>query len=290
MCQVLPRFSAFLFAIAVFFTSLNSQAAVSADGLYAVFETTKGTFTCALYYDKVPRTVANFVGLAEGSREWLSYREGNIVKRKFYDGLFFHRAIKGFMIQGGSPSSFGDDDPGYRFLNETRPDLLHGKPGILSMANSGGTNSNGSQFFVTVTNTPWLDGKHTVFGEVVEGMDVVYAISMVPVNAEDRPLEPVRMNSVVILRIGAAASAFNPAEVTPALPGIRAKASAVTQEASGLVLRWQQAAKQAYRICYTENFGSWDGGYLGTYTGTTLEDVQAQFAYQFFRVFETDFE
>src|SRR5438093_421687 len=132
-------------------------------GVYAHFATTEGDFTCRLFADLVPNTVENFVALAEG-------RKGKTGK-PFYDGLVFHRVIKGFMIQGGCPEGTGRGGPGYNFADEFHPSLKHSKPGLLSMANAG-PNTNGSQFFVTVEATPWLDNRHTIFGEVIEGYDV----------------------------------------------------------------------------------------------------------------------
>lgn len=192
------------------------RAAPAADGLYARFDTSLGTFWCKLEYTLAPRTVANFVGLAEGSKSWLDFNRATVSNRRFYDGLTFHRVVQGFVIQGGSPNGLGNDNPGYTFKDEFNPQLRHGAAGILSMANSG-ANSNGSQFFVTLTNTPSLDDKHSVFGSVVEGLDVVFAIGAVAVTNE-RPVTPVLMNSVTIERRGAAAQAFDPAAVTPPLP------------------------------------------------------------------------
>jgi cyclophilin family peptidyl-prolyl cis-trans isomerase len=148
-----------------------------------VLETSLGDITLDLFGGKVPRTVNNFLTLSE---------------KGFYDGLIFHRVIPGFMIQGGCPDGTGRGGPGYMFEDEFDPTLRHSKPGILSMANAG-PNTNGSQFFITVAPTPYLDGKHTVFGEVVEGMDVVYAISKVDRDRNDKPLEPVVIKHVRIL-------------------------------------------------------------------------------------------
>ena len=178
---------------------LHGAMAVLPDGLYAAFDTTMGSFTCRLDYAEAPLTCANFAGLADGSKTWLDIRDGRIRNDPFYDGLIFHRVIDGFMIQGGDPLATGAGGPGYSFPDQFG-NLTHAKAGMLSMANSG-LDSNGSQFFITLVPTTWLDGKHVVFGEVVDGMDVVYAIGKVPV-ASERPVTDVVMNHVQILRIG----------------------------------------------------------------------------------------
>jgi peptidyl-prolyl cis-trans isomerase A (cyclophilin A) len=169
-----------------------------ADGLYAEMETSKGKILIQLEFEKTPLTVANFVGLAEGTKHY-SKTPGEAPKaqnKPFYDGLTFHRVIPDFMIQGGDPQGTGGGDPGYKFRNEIDPSLKHDRAGILSMANAG-PDTNGSQFFITHKDTPWLDGKHTVFGHVVEGQDVVNKI-----------VKGDTIKSVKILRIGDKAKAF----------------------------------------------------------------------------------
>jgi peptidyl-prolyl cis-trans isomerase A (cyclophilin A) len=167
--------------------------------MFALFETNKGNIKIKLFNDKTPKTVENFAGLAEGTIEWKNPKNAQKEKTPFYNGLIFHRVIPNFMIQGGCPLGRGTGDAGYKFADEFHPELKHSKPGMLSMANAG-PNTNGSQFFITVAATPWLDGKHTVFGEVVEGMNVVEEISKVPRNAMDKPNEDVVMKSVKIIR------------------------------------------------------------------------------------------
>jgi peptidyl-prolyl cis-trans isomerase A (cyclophilin A) len=170
-------------------------------GVYAHFDTTHGAFTIKLFDKEAPQTVANFVGLAEGTREWKDPVTGEKKKGPFYNGVVFHRIIGGFMIQGGDPLGQGTGGPGYQFPDEFHPSLRHDRIGILSMANAG-PNTNGSQFFITLGPTPHLDRKHSVFGVVVEGLDVVKGIGNVPTGRQDRPVNPVVMNKVTIERVG----------------------------------------------------------------------------------------
>jgi peptidylprolyl isomerase len=185
-----------LAAVFLFILILGGQQSLAAqslkDGLYAEMNTTRGRLLISLEFQRAPLTVANFVGLAEGTIAF----ENRPAKRPFYDGLTFHRVIENFMIQGGDPMGNGSGGPGYRFPDEIVPELMHDGPGVLSMANSG-PDSNGSQFFITHNATPWLDGFHAVFGRVVEGLEVVNAIR-----------QGDRIDSVEILRVGAAARAF----------------------------------------------------------------------------------
>ena len=169
-------------------------------GTYAEFDTTEGTFTIRLFEKEAPKTVANFVGLAEGTREWKDPQSGESKTGPFYDGVMFHRVIQDFMIQGGDRLGTGTGGPGYKFGDEFHPTLRHSKAGILSMANAG-PNTNGSQFFITLGPTPHLDNRHSVFGEVVEGMDVVKKIGAVPTGRQDRPVKPVVINKVAIKRV-----------------------------------------------------------------------------------------
>ena len=169
-------------------------------GTYAHFDTTEGRFTVRLFQEQAPRTVENFVGLAEGTKEWTHPALGQEAERPLYDGIVFHRVIDGFMIQGGDPLGQGTGGPGYKFADEFHPSLRHSKAGILSMANSG-PNTNGSQFFITLGPTPHLDNKHSVFGEVVEGMDIVKRIGGVRTARGDRPVTDVVINKVTIERV-----------------------------------------------------------------------------------------
>ena len=188
---------AFLLALAA--VSPVSQAQEKPETLYAALKTTMGDIVIQLFNDKAPKTVANFVDLATGSKEWTDPKTREKAKRPLYNGTIFHRVIPGFMIQGGDPLGNGTGGPGYRFADEFHPDLNHSKPGILSMANAG-PNTNGSQFFITQKPTPWLDGKHSVFGEVVKGQNVADAIINAPRDRRDRPIKDVAIQEVVISR------------------------------------------------------------------------------------------
>ena len=169
-------------------------------GTYARFETSEGSFTVRLFEKEAPNTVANFVGLAEGTKEWQDPATGERKTAPYYDGVIFHRVINGFMIQGGDRLGQGTGGPGYKFADEFHPSLRHSKAGILSMANAG-PNTHGSQFFITLGPTPHLDNRHAVFGEVVEGLEVVKKIGAVPTGRQDRPVKPVVMNRVTIERV-----------------------------------------------------------------------------------------
>jgi peptidyl-prolyl cis-trans isomerase A (cyclophilin A) len=170
-------------------------------GTYAVFNTTEGKITVRLFETDAPITVANFIALAEGAKEWTHPTTRAKSTSKLYDGTIFHRVIPDFMIQGGDPAGNGMGGPGYRFEDETKgsPHKFD-TPGKLAMANSG-PNTNGCQFFITVAPTTWLTGKHTIFGEVVEGQNIVTKISLVPKGGQDKPHKPVVLESVVIERV-----------------------------------------------------------------------------------------
>lgn len=204
------------------------------DGLYAKFDTSKGEIVCKLEFEKTPLTVANFVGLAEGTKE-LGGGAGTS-GNKFYDGLTFHRVIPDFMIQGGCPLGTGTGGPGYTFPDEIDPTLKHTGPGILSMANAG-PGTNGSQFFITHVPTPWLDGKHTVFGHVIEGQDVVNKIE-----GGDK------INNISIIRVGDKASSFKTDqaafdELLSSMEGrAQEKEKAATEEAKKMIAeKWPNA-------------------------------------------------
>lgn len=179
------------------------------DGIFADIQTNKGDIIVKLEHEKTPITVANFVSLAEGNNPFVSdeYKE-----KPYYDGISFHRIIKDFMIQGGDPTGTGTGSPGYRFKDEFNDSLTHSKKGILSMANSG-PKTNGSQFFITHKETPWLNGRHTVFGEVVMGIEVVDSIANVETGPQDKPSEDIVMNKVEIVRNGKVAKKFDAIQI-----------------------------------------------------------------------------
>ena len=168
-------------------------------GVYAQFVTSEGNFTVRLFDQEAPKTVENFVGLAEGTKQWTDPRTNQKVTKPYYDGVIFHRVIDRFMIQSGDPLGQGIGGPGYNFNDEFHPKLRHNKAGILSMANRG-PNTNGGQFFITLGPTPHLDDRHSVFGEVTEGMDVVRKIGSTATGAQDRPVKPIVIQTIKIER------------------------------------------------------------------------------------------
>ena len=176
------------------------SAAKHGPGVYAHITTNHGAMIAKLYDKDAPKTVENFVMLAEGKKQWLNPRSNTMVRRPYYNNLTFHRIIPGFMIQGGDPEGTGTGGPGFTFADEFSPKLRHNKPGILSMANRG-PNTNGGQFFITLAPTPHLNDRHSVFGELVEGMPTLMAIAKVPTKAQDMPVKPVVIKSVRIERV-----------------------------------------------------------------------------------------
>ena len=214
----------FLMALAIVMTNCKSQYAELGDGMFADIKTNKGDIIVKLEYEQTPVTVANFVSLAEGTNPFVSEKYKG---KKYYDGTIFHRIKKDFMIQGGDPLGNGTGNPGYKFADEFTDSLHHDKKGILSMANSG-VATNGSQFFITHVPTPFLDGYengfpkpcenprvscHTVFGEVIEGMNVVDSIAVVTTNAQDKPIDPIKMETVSIIKNGKDAKKFDAVQV-----------------------------------------------------------------------------
>jgi peptidyl-prolyl cis-trans isomerase A (cyclophilin A) len=197
MDGIVPLWSDILWSSSRLTTAAQKEPTLPA--VYAQFVTSEGNFTVRLYHEHAPKTVENFVGLAEGTKEWSDPRTNEKVRRPYYDGVIFHRVIDGFMIQGGDPLGQGIGGPGYTFADEFHADLRHDKAGILSMANRG-PNTNGGQFFITLGPTPHLDDRHSVFGEVVEGMDVVRKIGSTRTGERDRPVNDIVIQSINIER------------------------------------------------------------------------------------------
>ena len=205
---------------------VNNQEIKVGDGLYALFETSKGDILIQLEMEKAPITVANFVALAEGNHPKVTVKKGE----PFFDGLIFHRVIPQFMIQGGDPDGRGTGGPGYQLSDEFHPSLRHNGPGILSMANSG-PGTNGSQFFITEVATNWLDDRHSIFGKVIAGLEKVTEIANAERDPRDVPKTPITMN-VKIIRQGKAAKEFDAPKVfTEGLAGAEAKAAKEAAEA-----------------------------------------------------------
>jgi cyclophilin family peptidyl-prolyl cis-trans isomerase len=250
----------------VWLATAGPSFAATTDGLFATFITSRGNFTAELHHESAPTTVANFVGLAEGSRAWLEESTGKLVQRSFYNGLTFHRVVPGFVIQAGSPNGLGTDGPGYTFGDEFHSSLEHNEAGILSMANSG-ADTNGSQFFITLDATDWLDKKHSVFGRVVEGMAVVYDIG-------NSASGSTTIERVEILRVGAAAQAFN-ASGAHGLPDWK---NTSARWAENWKLAIEREPFTDHRFLGSENLQSWQ--YLGAVAdtatpGTAPIDVSA---------------
>jgi peptidyl-prolyl cis-trans isomerase A (cyclophilin A) len=189
-------------AVAVAEIQLSDQRSIVAEDLFATLATTEGDVRIQLFPNHAPKTVANFVELAEGTREWTDPRTGTRGSTPLYDGTIFHRVISGFMIQGGDPLGTGTGGPGYRFNDEFHPELAFTKPYLLAMANAG-PGTNGSQFFITVAPTQWLTGKHTIFGEVAdaESREVIDRIAAVQTGQMDRPATDVVINKVTFERV-----------------------------------------------------------------------------------------
>jgi peptidyl-prolyl cis-trans isomerase A (cyclophilin A) len=209
MFGLLPRWT----CLAVLFGSLAvaqanhraaspSPAPTLAPGLYAYIDTSMGSIICQLLPSEAPNTVANFRGLATGSKHWTDSRDGRQKRTPFYTGLTFHRVIKGFMIQGGDPLGTGEGGPGFSIDDEISANLHFDKPGMLAMAKRSSPNSAGSQFFITTAPAPWLEGKYSIFGQVVAGQDVVDKISEAPTDENDKPRTPVTIRKLTVRAVG----------------------------------------------------------------------------------------
>jgi len=245
-----------LAALPVVFPSVGS--AQYTNGIYAEFNTSLGSYTCALYYAQSPKAVASFIGLATGQRTWLDLPSGLVKTNPFYNGTTFHRVVLGFVNQGGSPNGQGTDGPGYSFVDEFSPSLRHDAFGVLSMANSG-KDSNGSQYFITVEPTPWLNDVHTIFGRLFGGSNVVYAINHVATDANDKPLTNIVVNAINIRRIGAAALAFD--INTNGLPLVTNLNLNITKAGTNISLTFSNRLYADTRLYATGDLTNW--GWLG---------------------------
>lgn len=259
------------------------RAVGQTNGIFADFTTSLGSFTCQLDYTNAPKAVANFIGLATGQRAWLDLPTGRVRTNAFYNGLTFHRVIANFMIQAGSSNGQGNDGPGYVFQDEFHPSLTFSDFGVLAMANSG-TNSNGSQFFITVASTPWLNNVHTIFGRVISGSNVVYAISRVATGANDKPLTNVVIQQVAIRRVGSAAQAFN--VQGQGLPTVTNLALRINLAPSDILLSFTNRLHADNRLYVSTNLGLWSGLELGLELGPALTNRlhRARTAREFFRL------
>ena len=263
-------------ALVALWLATSVHLTAQTNGIYADFVTSLGTFTCQLDYTNAPKTVANFIGLATGTRAWLDGTSGKVRTNAFYDGLTFHRVITNFMIQGGSPNGLGTDGPGYAILDEFSPAQKFDGAGVLAMANSG-PNTGGSQFFVTVTNTSWLNALHAIFGRVVSGQAVVNAIDLVPTDANNRPLTNVVLQHVAIRRVGSAAQAFD--SNAQNLPVVSARPLAMTRAGANVNLIFTNLLFADSSLGISTNLTTWSGSDLGfNMTATTNQTLSQSLA------------
>ena len=277
-----------LFGLLGLFLVCGTRLAAQTEGIFADFKTSMGSFTCRLDYAIAPKAVANFIGLATGQRGWIDQKTGLVRTNPFYDGLTFHRVIKNFMNQGGSPNGQGTDGPGYAFTDEFSPSARHDGPGVLSMANSG-TDSNGGQFFITAVATPHLNDVHTVFGRVVGGLDVVLAINGVA-TLNDKPKTNVVTETVTIRRVGAAAQGFD--INAQGLPTVSNPAFSATVQGTNANLLIGRGPRVDTKLFTSTNLTTWTVQNLGL----TLEEpmvggitVAATNSSAFFRIAQAQY-
>ncbi|MGN6643646.1 MAG: peptidylprolyl isomerase [Verrucomicrobiota bacterium] len=238
------------------------------NGIYAEFNTSMGSYTCRLDYAIAPKAVANFIGLATGGRAWLDFPSGTVRTNPFYNGTTFHRVIAGFMNQGGSPNGLGTDGPGYQFVDEFTNTARFTGFGVLAMANSG-PDSNGSQYFITVSPQPSLSDVHTIFGQLYGGSNVVYAINHVATNSTNsKPLTDVVVQSVAIRRVGAEAQAFD--INAQGLPVVTNLNCSISQVSSNVVISFSNALNIENRFYSSTNLQSWSGVSFGIETKAPL--------------------
>ena len=283
------RVAAQLVLAAVFLVFTFRVSAQYTNGIYAEFNTSMGSYTCALYYAQAPKAVANFIGLATGQRAWLDLPSGVVKTNPFYNGTTFHRVIAGFMNQGGSPNGLGTDGPGYSFVDEFTNTLRFDSFGVLAMANSG-PDSNGSQYFVTVSPQPGLNDVHTIFGRLYGGSNVVYAINHVSTGVNDKPLTNVVINSVNISRRGAAATAFDiAAQSLPLVTNLNLK---IARSGANVSLTFSNKLYADNRLYASGNLFNWTANQLGIETVAPVSNTNLQSAMapaQFFRLAQVQY-
>ncbi len=259
------------------------------NGIYAEFNTSLGSYTCRLEYVLAPKACANFIGLATGQRAWLDLPRGVVRTNPFYNGTTFHRVIAGFMNQGGSPNGLGTDGPGYSFEDEFSPSLRHDGFGVLSMANSG-PDSNGSQYFITVSAQPGLNDVHSVFGRLQGGSNVVYAINHVVTGASDKPLTNVVVEGINIRRIGGAAQAFDiNAQGLPLVTNLKLQ---IAKDGANISLSFSNRVYADNRLYVSSDLTSWTGTELGIEITAPVSNSLARgagAASQFFRMAQVQY-
>ncbi len=268
----------------------SERAEAQPDGIYAEFTTSMGSFTCRVEYAKAPKASASFIGLATGERPWLDLPSGIVRSEPFYNGQIFHRVIAGFMNQGGSRNGQGTDGPGYSYVDEFDATLRHDGFGVLSCANSG-PDSNGSQFFVTVEPTPWLNDVHTVFGKLTGGSNVVYAINHVATDGNDKPLTNVFLQSVIIRRVGAAAQAFD--INAQGLPEVSFLDTGIGKTGAAVSITFSNQLNVDNRMYSTTNLINWSATKLGIETAlpvTNSVTLPISSDKQFFRMAQVHYQ
>lgn len=227
-------------------------------GIYARFHSGNKQWICQLDYERAPRLVANFIGLAEGTRTWFDSRNWEFTKRRLYDGTELYRVINGFILQGGSPNNRTSGTPGFYIKDQFHPDLRFENPGMLAMANSG-PNTLGSQFFITLAPTPWLNSLNPIFGKVIEGMDQINSLAEVPVDANDRPLSPCIIESMEILRIGHEAESFSVTSLEDPLPELQGFQQVKIQDTHPILRITWESGPTDFRdtLFWTSDFKNW---------------------------------
>src|ERR1035441_7220670 len=259
--------------VAILLVFAANGSAQYTNGIYAEFNTSMGSYTCALYYAESPKAVANFIGLATGQRAWLDLPAGAAKTNPFYNGITFHRVITNFVIQAGSPNGLGTDGPGYAFVDEITNSLQFDGFGVLAMANSG-PDSNGSQFFVTVSPQPSLNGRYTIFGSLYGGSNVVSTINGVATDANNKPLTNVYINSINIRRIGTTANAFDIASA--GLPLVTNLDLKIAKTGTNVSLAFSNRLYADNRLYSSSNLFNWTANQLGIETASPVSNTNTQ--------------